>query len=92
MFAHRAARELRATGETVRRRSGVTTIGDLTPREVQAARLAGGGLANPEIGSRLFVSPRTVEYHLHNVFAKTGITSRAELGAVLFADPNRPSS
>ncbi|MFR9794775.1 helix-turn-helix transcriptional regulator [Streptomyces sp. MS06] len=84
-FAERAARELRATGESVRRRS-VEAGGDLTPRELQIARLVGEGLTNPEIGSRLFMSPRTVEYHLRKVFAKRGIASRTEIRTVLGDD------
>jgi len=82
-FAERAARELRATGETARKRT-VDTGNDLTPREAQIAHLASEGLTNPEIGSHLFISPRTEEYHLRKVFAKTGITSRAALGTALF--------
>jgi DNA-binding NarL/FixJ family response regulator len=81
-FAERAARELQATGESARKRS-VEATSDLTPREVQIARLASEGLTNPEIGSRLFMSSRTVEYHLHKVFAKRGIASRTELRSVL---------
>ncbi|MEO3867389.1 AAA family ATPase [Nonomuraea sp. B12E4] len=80
-FAERAARELRATGETAQR--GAPAGGDLTPREGQIARLATKGLTNSEIGSQLFVSPRTVEYHLRNVFAKLDITSRSQLELVL---------
>ncbi|MBO3751833.1 AAA family ATPase [Streptosporangiaceae bacterium NEAU-GS5] len=86
-FAERAARELGATGESARRRT-VEAGGDLTARELQIARLAGEGLTNPEIGSRLFMSPRTVEYHLHKVFTKRGIASRTELGSVLGDDLN----
>jgi DNA-binding CsgD family transcriptional regulator len=78
-FAERAARELLATGETARRRT-VPAGGALTIQEAQTARLARDGLSNPEIGARLFISPRTVEYHLHKVFAKLGITSRGQLG------------
>jgi DNA-binding CsgD family transcriptional regulator len=81
-FAERAHRELLATGETARRRV-VETHGQLTPQEGRIAALARNGLTNPEIGERLFVSPRTVEYHLHKVFDKLGITSRHELHLVL---------
>ncbi|GAA1030791.1 LuxR family transcriptional regulator [Virgisporangium ochraceum] len=88
-FASRAAGELRATGKNARRRS-VETTGDLTPRELQIARLAREGLSNPEIATRLFMSPRTVEYHLHKVFAKRGITSRVELRAALADDIRTP--
>jgi DNA-binding CsgD family transcriptional regulator len=81
-FAERAGRELAATGLTVRKRLDETR-GDLTPQEVQIARLAGDGYTNPEIGAQLFLSPRTVEWHLHKVFTKLGITSRRALrGAV----------
>ena len=81
-FAERARRELAATGETVRKRS-VETRDQLTAQEAQIARLARDGLSNPEIGARLFISPRTVEYHLHKVFTKLGIGSRKELRAAL---------
>jgi DNA-binding NarL/FixJ family response regulator len=89
-FAGRARRELLATGETVRKR-GVETRGDLTAQEVQIARLARDGLTNPEIGAQLFISPRTVQYHLRKVFLKLGISSRAELARVLPGDPAAPS-
>ncbi len=81
-FAGRAARELAATGETARRRTPATRD-ELTPREAQIARLARDGLSNPEIAGRLFLSPRTVEYHLGKVFAKLAIGSRQELRYVL---------
>jgi DNA-binding CsgD family transcriptional regulator len=81
-FAERARRELRATGENVRRRA-VETRDDLTGQEQQIARLARDGLSNPEIGARLFLSPKTVEWHLHNVFKKLGIRSRRELASAL---------
>jgi len=81
-FAGRAARELLATGERARKRS-VETREDLTAQELQVARLAREGLSNPEIGTRLFISPRTVEYHLHKVFAKLQIGSRIELKEAL---------
>lgn len=78
-FAERAGRELLATGETARRRTD-DTRGDLTPQEAQIALLARDGLSNPEIGAQLFISPRTVQYHLRKVFLKLEITSRNHLG------------
>jgi DNA-binding CsgD family transcriptional regulator len=81
-FAGRAERELLATGERARTRS-VETREDLTAQEAQIARLARDGLSNPEIGARLFISPRTVEYHLHKVFTKLQIGSRVELQRAL---------
>jgi DNA-binding CsgD family transcriptional regulator len=83
-FAERAARELLATGERARKRT-VETSGQLTAQETQIARLARDGLANSEIGARLFISPRTVEYHLHKVFTKLDISSRNQLDPVLFS-------
>jgi DNA-binding CsgD family transcriptional regulator len=80
-FAERARRELQATGETARKRTE-DARGLLTPQEAQIARLAKDGLSNPEIGARLFISPRTVQYHLHKVFLKLDITSRNQLGRV----------
>ena len=77
-FAERARRELLATGEKARKRSPDTRE-ELTPQEEQIARLARDGLSNPEIGAQLFVSARTVEWHLRNVFTKLGITSRRQL-------------
>jgi DNA-binding CsgD family transcriptional regulator len=85
-FAERARRELLATGETVRKRT-VATRDDLTPQEAQIARLAREGLTNPEIGTRLFISPRTVQYHLRKVFSKLDISSRSQLDRVLPDDP-----
>ena len=76
-FAERARRELSATGETVRKRT-VETVDELTTQEAQVARLAAQGRTNPEIGALLFISPRTVEYHLRKVFPKLGISSRRE--------------
>jgi DNA-binding CsgD family transcriptional regulator len=81
-FAERASRELLATGETARR-SAADTRDDLTPQEVQVARLARDGHTNPEIGAQLFISPRTVEYHLHKVFRKLDISTRKQLRGAL---------
>lgn len=81
-FAERARRELVATGETLRRRL-VEAREAFTAQEAQIARLAAQGRTNPEIGAELFLSPRTVEWHLHKVFAKLGIDSRKELSGTL---------
>jgi DNA-binding CsgD family transcriptional regulator len=78
-FAERARHELVATGETVRKRDDDARDG-LTPQEAHIARLARDGLSNPEIGAQLFISPRTVQYHLRKVFQKLEITSRSQLG------------
>jgi DNA-binding NarL/FixJ family response regulator len=85
-FAERARRELLATGETARRRT-VETSSELTAQEALIARLAREGLSNPEIGARLFISARTVKYHLGKVFTKLDISSRAQLHRVLPRDP-----
>ena len=77
-FAERARRELLATGATVRKRT-VDTALELTPQEAQIARLAGDGHTNSEIGVQVYLSLRTVEWHLHKVFAKLGISSRRQL-------------
>ena len=84
-FAARAGRELLATGETARKRTDEARD-DLTAQETQIAQFARDGLSNAEIGARLFISPRTVEYHLHKVFIKLGITSREHLDRVLPGD------
>jgi ATP/maltotriose-dependent transcriptional regulator MalT len=86
-FAERAARELLATGETARKRT-IGTRDELTAQEAQIARLARDGLSNPEIGTRLFISPRTVKYHLRKVFIKLDISSRTELDRVLPSEPS----
>jgi DNA-binding CsgD family transcriptional regulator len=93
-FAARARRELLSTGETVRKRTDETArmrsaqvTNGLTAQEAQVARLARDGLSNPEIGTRLFISSRTVQYHLRKVFTKLGISSRSQLYRVLPSDP-----
>ena len=83
-FGERARRELLATGERVRKRTANTQI-QLTPQEMQIARLASDGQTNPEIGAQLFLSRRTVEWHLRKVFDKLEIGSRRELPAALRA-------
>jgi DNA-binding CsgD family transcriptional regulator len=85
-FAERARRELLATGETAPRRT-VETRDVLTPQEAQIARMASDRQTNPEIGAKLFISPRTVEYHLRKVFTKLDISSRKELRAALDGIP-----
>jgi DNA-binding CsgD family transcriptional regulator/tetratricopeptide (TPR) repeat protein len=90
-FAERARRELVATGEKVRKRSAETRD-ELTPQEEQVARLARDGLSNAEIGARLFLSPRTVEWHLSKVFSKLGITARGHLAAALPEDAHSMAS
>jgi DNA-binding CsgD family transcriptional regulator len=86
-FAERARRELLVTGETVRR-IAADTRDVLTPQEIQVARLARDGHSNPEIGAQLFISPRTVEYHLRKVFTKLDISSRKELHGALAGIPD----
>ena len=81
-FAERARWELLATGDTVRKRASQTTR-QLTSQEASVARLAAEGLSNPEIGTRLFISTRTVQYHLAKVFQKLEINSRGQLHRVL---------
>ncbi|MBM7808250.1 DNA-binding CsgD family transcriptional regulator [Geodermatophilus bullaregiensis] len=79
-WADRARQELRASGETARRRDPSTVV-DLTPQELQVARLVRRGLPNRDVAAQLYVSPRTVDFHLRNVFAKLGVSSRTELAA-----------
>jgi DNA-binding CsgD family transcriptional regulator len=88
-FAERARRELQATGETARKRS-VDTGGELTAQEDMIARLARDGLSNPEIGTRLYISARTVQYHLGKVFTKLAISSRSQLDQALADPATRP--
>jgi len=87
-FAERTRRELLATGATVRQRTADATE-QLTEQEALIARLARDGLSNPEIGAQLFISARTVEWHLRKVFTKLGVGSRRQLQLAL-ADRDRP--
>jgi DNA-binding CsgD family transcriptional regulator len=92
-FADRASRELRATGQYARKRGGRDSrprvAGEaLTAQEAQIAWLARDGLSNPEIGTRLFISARTVQYHLSNVFTKLDISSRSQLRQALPPHPD----
>jgi DNA-binding CsgD family transcriptional regulator len=98
-FAERARRELAATGETVRKRTpraaetrAREASDALTAQEAQVARLAYEGLSNTEISTRLFISPRTVQYHLSKVFTKLDISSRSQLHLVLPGDPDQPAT
>jgi DNA-binding NarL/FixJ family response regulator len=86
-FAERARRELLATGEVARRRTAQAPEA-LTAQEACIARLARDGRTNPEIGAQLFLSARTIEWHLRKVFTKLGISSRRELPAALARPPH----
>jgi DNA-binding NarL/FixJ family response regulator len=81
-WSNRAREELRASGESSRRRTEHAWEA-LTPQEYHIAQLAAKGLSNKEIGTRLYLSHRTIGYHLRQIFAKTGITSRALLGSIV---------
>ncbi|HWF51184.1 MAG TPA: AAA family ATPase [Solirubrobacteraceae bacterium] len=87
-FAQRARSELMATGATARQGTGESNT-NLTPQEAKIAGLAYDGLSNGEIAAQLFISPRTVQYHLRKVFVKLGITSRTQLARALTGDPGR---
>jgi DNA-binding CsgD family transcriptional regulator len=84
-WAHRARVELRASGENARKRDP-STINELTPQELQIARFVAEGLSNKEVAAQLFLSPRTIEYHLRHVFTKLGITSRTQLARLPLGD------
>ncbi|MEU7855101.1 AAA family ATPase [Nonomuraea sp. NPDC049141] len=92
-FAERARHELLATGETVRKRTNEASSSDeLTPQEKQIALLVRDGFSNPEVGTRLFLSPRTVEWHLRKIFTKLSITSRRQLRDALPRATSMPST
>ena len=80
-WVHRAEQELRASGETARKRDASTSVA-LTAQETQIASFVAQGFSNREVAATLFLSPRTIDFHLRNVFAKTGITSRGELARI----------
>jgi DNA-binding NarL/FixJ family response regulator len=82
----RARSELRASGETARRRDP-STLDELTPQELQIARLVATGKTNPDVAAQLFLSPRTIDYHLRKVYSKLDIASRAELAGVDLGEP-----
>jgi DNA-binding NarL/FixJ family response regulator len=89
-WAERARAELRASGETARKRDP-STIDQLTPHELQIVRFVAEGLSNKEVAAQLFLSPRTIDHHLRNVFAKLGITSRTQLAHLLGDDAAAPA-
>jgi DNA-binding CsgD family transcriptional regulator len=83
-WAERARGELNATGESARRRDA-STIDELTPQELRIAMLVAAGASNREVAAQIFVSPKTVEYHLRKVFMKLGVASRVELARLPLA-------
>jgi DNA-binding CsgD family transcriptional regulator len=88
-WAERARAELRASGETARRRDP-STIAQLTPQELQIARFVADGLSNKEVAAQLFLSPRTIDSHLRNVFSKLSISSRTQLARIPLGDGAHP--
>jgi DNA-binding CsgD family transcriptional regulator len=90
-WADRAASELRATGETARKRDP-GTFAQLTPQEIQISRLVAQGMSNKEVAAQLFLSPRTIDYHLRNVFSKLGLTSRTQLARIGFDTEEAPAA
>jgi DNA-binding CsgD family transcriptional regulator len=90
-WAERAASELRATGETARKRD-LSAFDQLTQKEVQIARLVAEGMSNKEVAAQLFLSPRTIDYHLRNVFTKLGLTSRTQLARIQLDGAGAPAN
>jgi len=88
LWAQRARGELNATGGSARKRDA-STIDDLTPQELRIAQLVAAGASNRDTAAQLFVSPKTVEYHLRKVFLKLGLSSRIELARVQLAGPGQ---
>jgi DNA-binding CsgD family transcriptional regulator len=88
VWAERARAELRASGETARKRDP-STIAQLTPQELQVARFVSDGLTNKQIAAQLFLSPRTIDSHLRNVFSKLGVTSRTQLARMTLGEDAR---
>jgi DNA-binding CsgD family transcriptional regulator len=86
LWAERARGELKATGETARKRD-VSTLDELTPQELRIAQLVAGGATNRDVAAQLYVSPKTVEYHLRKVFLKLGVSSRVELARLPLGEP-----
>ena len=91
VWAERARTELRASGETARKRDP-STIDQLTPQELQIASLVADGFSNKEVAGQLFLSPRTIDYHLRNVFSKLGITSRTQLARLPLGEGDATAS
>ena len=87
-LSQRARGELNATGESARKRDA-STIDDLTPQELRIAQLVAAGASNRDAAAQLFVSPKTVEYHLRKVFLKLGLSSRVELARVQLAEADQ---
>jgi DNA-binding CsgD family transcriptional regulator len=87
LWTERARAELRASGESARKRDP-STVDELTPQELQIARFVAEGMSNKEVAAQLFLSPRTIDYHLRHVFSKLGITSRTQLARLPLGEPN----
>jgi DNA-binding CsgD family transcriptional regulator len=90
-WEERARTQLRATGETARKRDA-SSLDDLTPQELQVARMVADGLSNKDVAAQLFLSPRTIDAHLRNMFSKLGITSRTQLARLPLGDGDAASA